>query len=178
MNHINNLFKGVLKNTDYFDINFLGNIKSDSYEVAEPAVKLRKEYKKVQKRPLEAQVVPDEVDKIIDFSEFILYVVFFLFQVEDSVGDNELEITLMKVKNCLKRAIKNNNGNPISMIKFAIDPLSLTYTVENIFYLSSLVKDGYVRVQGGGNFKHNICQCQQYLTSIKLTQIFIFPYYE
>lgn len=74
---------------------------------------------------------------------------------KDSIGNNELDITLMKVKKCLKQAIKNNNGNPISIIKFVIDPSSLTYTIENIFYLSSLVKDGYIKVHGGGNFKHS-----------------------
>lgn len=61
--------------------------------------------------------------------------------------DNELKKTLVKVKSCLKRAVKRNQGKPVSFHKFAIDPFSLTYTIENIFHLASLAKDQYVKIE-------------------------------
>lgn len=78
-------------------------------------------------------------------------------------GDNELQITLIRVKSSLKKAVSNNNGNPVSFHKFAIDPFSLTYTVENLFHLASLVKDGLVRIEttpGYGVLLNNILLCR------------------
>jgi len=62
------------------------------------------------------------------------------------MGDNELQITMTRVKNCLRRAVSNNNGKPISFIKFAVDPFSFPHTVENLFHLSLLVKDKIVKI--------------------------------
>lgn len=63
LDHINTLFKDVFKNTDYFNLNFLGNIKSEETDVLTQS---KKEYiRKSQKRPLEEQVVPDEVYRMI-----------------------------------------------------------------------------------------------------------------
>jgi len=70
-----------------------------------------------------------------------------MLKVENQNDDNELEKTLIKVKNCLKRAIDNNNGEPVIFHKFAIDPLSLSYTVENLFHIASLLKDGLVKIE-------------------------------
>lgn len=61
--------------------------------------------------------------------------------------DNELNKTLVKINKCLMRVVKRNKGNPISFHKFAIDPFSLTYTIENIFHLASLAKDQLVKIE-------------------------------
>jgi len=62
-------------------------------------------------------------------------------------GDNELQITLLRVKKCLKKAVLDNKGEPVSFHKFAIDPFSLTFTIENLFHLASLVKDGFIKIE-------------------------------
>lgn len=66
---------------------------------------------------------------------------------DNDEGDNELQVTLMKINSCLKRALLKNKGKPISFFKFAIDPFSLTYTVENFFHLALLVKDRIVKIE-------------------------------
>lgn len=58
-----------------------------------------------------------------------------------------MQIALKRVHRCLKEAISKNQGKPISFYKFAIDPFSLTYTVENLFNLASLVKDGVIEIE-------------------------------
>lgn len=63
------------------------------------------------------------------------------------MGDNELQLSLKRVHKCLKEAVSNNQGKPISFYKFAIDPFSLTYTVENLFNLASLLKDGVIKIE-------------------------------
>jgi len=123
--HINTMFDGVLKNDNNFNLNFFGNIKSNStYEIA--SKQGRKEYKKSEKRPLEDQVVPIEV--------------------ENEMGDNELQRTITNVKNCLIRAVSNNNGEPVPFFKFAIDPFSFSHSVENLFHLAVLVKDRLIKI--------------------------------
>jgi len=67
--------------------------------------------------------------------------------VGSETGDNELQMTLLKVKSCLKKAVLENDGEPVSFHVFAIDPFSLTYTIENLFHLASLVKDGVVKIE-------------------------------
>jgi len=67
--------------------------------------------------------------------------------VGSETGDNELQITLLRVKNCLKKAVSDNQGNPVPFHKFAIDPFSMTYAIENLFHLASLVKDGVVKIE-------------------------------
>lgn len=54
---------------------------------------------------------------------------------------------MLRVKRCLKKAIVDNDGNPISFHAFAIDPFSLTFTIENLFHLASLAKDGYIEIE-------------------------------
>lgn len=63
-----------------------------------------------------------------------------------------MQITLLRVIKCLKQAVVKNNGKPIDFYKFVIDPLSLACTVENIFHVSSLLKDGIVKIELGNNF--------------------------
>lgn len=58
-------------------------------------------------------------------------------------------MTLIRVIKCLRQAVINNKGKPIEFYKFAIDPFSLAHSVENIFHLSSLVKDRLVNIELG-----------------------------
>jgi len=67
--------------------------------------------------------------------------------VGSETGDNELQITLLRVKSCLKKAVADNQGDPVSFHEFAIDPFNLTFTIENLFHLASLVKDGIVKIE-------------------------------
>nr|BAH72406.1 ACYPI005902 [Acyrthosiphon pisum] len=124
---MNTLFKGAFKNIHYFNLSFYGNIKSEEAVETQVVTQLKKEYRRSQKRPLEDLVVPDEVGS--------------------ETGDNELQITLLKVKSCLKKAVSDNEGNPASFHQFAIDPFNMTFTIENLFHLASLVKDGVVKIE-------------------------------
>lgn len=65
----------------------------------------------------------------------------------NETGDNELQITLLRVKTCLKKAVADNQGDPVSFHAFAIDPFCMTATIENLFNLASLVKDGVVKIE-------------------------------
>lgn len=61
MDHINTLFSGVMKNTNYFNLNFYGNVQPNEYEDSSTLTQCKKEKQKSQKRQLEELVVPDEV---------------------------------------------------------------------------------------------------------------------
>lgn len=61
-------------------------------------------------------------------------------------------MALKRVHRCLKEAVSNNQGKPISFYKFAIDPFSLTYTIENLFNLASLTKDGVIKIERGPGY--------------------------
>lgn len=66
-------------------------------------------------------------------------------------------MTMKRITGCLKRALSNNEGKPVSFYKFAIDPSSFTYTVENLFNLASLAKDKIIKIEKGlGNVFSNI----------------------
>ncbi|XP_026813567.1 non-structural maintenance of chromosome element 4-like [Rhopalosiphum maidis] len=127
LSHINTLFNDAFKNINYFNLSFYGTIKSEEPAETQVLTQTKKDYRKSQKRPLEEQVVPDEVGS--------------------ETGDNELQITLLRVKRCLKKAVFENQGDPVSFHEFAIDPFSLTYTIENLFHLASLAKDGVIEIE-------------------------------
>jgi len=59
------LFKGAFKNVHYFNLSFYGNIKSEEAVETQVLTQSKKEYRKSQKRPLEEQVVPVEVYRIL-----------------------------------------------------------------------------------------------------------------
>lgn len=47
----------------------------------------------------------------------------------------------------MKKAVVDNDGDPVSFHAFAIDPFSLTFTIENLFHLASLAKDGVIEIE-------------------------------
>lgn len=47
----------------------------------------------------------------------------------------------------MKKAVVDNNGDPVSFHSFVIDPFSLTFTIENLFHLASLAKDGVIEIE-------------------------------
>lgn len=65
---------------------------------------------------------------------------------ENTEGDNELQTNLLTIRKCLEEAMVQNGGEPILFFKFAVDPFSLTYTIQNFFNLASLLKDNYIKI--------------------------------
>lgn len=70
-------------------------------------------------------------------------------------------MTMKRITGCLKRALSNNGGKPVSFYKFAIDPSSFTYSVENLFNLASLVKDQIIKIEKG------LCNVFSNITELK-----------
>ncbi len=50
---------------------------------------------------------------------------------------------------CLHKEYKQNGKKPISFYHFVIDPTSFPNSVENMFYVSFLIKDGFVSISEG-----------------------------
>lgn len=53
------------------------------------------------------------------------------------------------IHDCLRKEYKRRNKKPISFYEFVIDPTSFSNSVENIFYVSFLIKDGFVSLKEG-----------------------------
>jgi hypothetical protein len=66
----------------------------------------------------------------------------------DKDGDG-VEETVHYVMNVLTAAYRRNKNKPICFFKLVINPDSFGTTVENIFHVSFLVKDGYVDLSLG-----------------------------
>lgn len=63
-----------------------------------------------------------------------------------------MQAVIKEVSKCLQRAVQKNNGKPVSFFKFAINPYSLSQTIENCFHLASLVKDRHVIIEKNSGF--------------------------
>uniref|UniRef100_A0A1I7XRG5 Non-structural maintenance of chromosomes element 4 n=1 Tax=Heterorhabditis bacteriophora TaxID=37862 RepID=A0A1I7XRG5_HETBA len=65
--------------------------------------------------------------------------------------DNEVSASkeLDVVRRCMRRVWKDNNTSYIPFYSFVIDPDDFSKTVQNMFYVSFLVKDGQARLELG-----------------------------
>ncbi|XP_063222270.1 non-structural maintenance of chromosomes element 4 homolog A-like isoform X2 [Bacillus rossius redtenbacheri] len=70
-----------------------------------------------------------------------------LSKVANVVTDEDgLDATLKKIRQTLGSVYRQNNNRSIRFMKFVIDPQSFSRSIENIFHVSFLVRDGVVRV--------------------------------
>lgn len=58
--------------------------------------------------------------------------------------ETETSKRVMEVFGCVKKAYAANGGRPVSLWRFILNPDSYGQTIENLFYVSFLVKDGTV----------------------------------
>ena len=57
-----------------------------------------------------------------------------------------------RIYELLKKIFKKvTKGNPLCLYEFMINPDSFSRTIENIFYISFLVKDGYAKIYLDGD---------------------------
>lgn len=71
---------------------------------------------------------PDDVTKICETTE------------------TETSKRVMEVFKCVKKAYESNGERPVNLWRFILNPDSYGQTIENLFYLSFLVKDGTVGI--------------------------------
>lgn len=69
---------------------------------------------------------------------------------EDSVDD-----TVKFLQWSLTKEHEENNGKPISYYHFLIDPNSFSTSIENLFHMSFLIRDGRVKMESGEYFLFN-----------------------
>ena len=64
--------------------------------------------------------------------------------VQAEKSENQTEVMVGHVMKCLVTCWKDNNKQPINFFKFVIDPACFGSSVENLFHVSFLVKEGKV----------------------------------
>lgn len=80
----------------------------------------------------------------------ILITVGIYFQVERiEKQEDGVEETVHYIMNVVTAAYRQNKNKPISYFELVINPDSFGATVENIFHVSFLVKDGYIDFSWG-----------------------------
>lgn len=65
---------------------------------------------------------------------------------EAEKSENQTEVMVGHVMKCLVSCWKENNKQPINFFEFVIDPASFGSSVENLFHVSFLVKEGKVDI--------------------------------
>ncbi len=74
----------------------------------------------------------------------------------DDIAEEDQNTAVAKhveyIMKCLAKEYKANNEKPISFYHFVIDPTSFSNSIENIFYISFLIKDGHVSINEGKYF--------------------------
>ncbi|XKL60038.1 hypothetical protein PGB90_001054 [Kerria lacca] len=56
--------------------------------------------------------------------------------------DESVDVKVTHIINVLKKCYKKNGNNPIGFYRFVLHPTDFTTTVENIFYISFIIRDG------------------------------------
>lgn len=70
------------------------------------------------------------------------------FQAGDIAVDERVNLTrqLDNVYSCLKRRLRSDNVGQIGFYEFCLDPNDFARSVENIFYVSFLIKETRVKI--------------------------------
>lgn len=81
-----------------------------------------------------------------------------ILQVNNIEQDDEsVDVKVTHIINVLKKCYKKNGNNPIGFYRFVLHPTDFTTTVENIFYISFIIRDGLACVgQYSYEFFNNI----------------------
>lgn len=73
-----------------------------------------------------------------------------LTEISDEDQNSKVAKHVEYIMSCLAKEFKANDRKPISFYRFVMDPTSFSNSVENIFYVSFLIKDGFVAIDEDG----------------------------
>ncbi len=101
---------------------------------------------KKPRQPIRRMVVEEQQDNANDDPENNMQLV-----QQNSGAEN-----LAKEMNKILKTVYRQKPEPVNIFEFVMDRTSFPRTVENIFYLSFLVKDGHVSLNKDGNLKFTL----------------------
>lgn len=61
---------------------------------------------------------------------------------------------VMKINKFLNKCFKNNNAQPINFFHFVLNPNNFARTIENIYHVSFLIRDGFAAITISEYFTH------------------------